>query len=231
MSIFLVKVDTPANCLPYLRSLKFYSIFCPSEVVTALTKSRSMYERWCELHTDASGYTKEEVDWTTTELRNGLRSIEWDLEDLEETIGIVESNPKKFKLDESEIGCRKRFITATREEVAQMRDQVVADTGKTTGQNKKTTVASLMNSGLNSVAAATGNNGTKYSKLSNEIDSPSHVMSSANHGGSELNVDLGQHQSLMLRREDDSFDRLKNNVGTLKSITSSIHREREEHAV
>lgn len=32
---------------------------------------------------------KEELDWTTNELRNSLRSIEWDLEDLEETINIL----------------------------------------------------------------------------------------------------------------------------------------------
>ncbi|OBS70676.1 hypothetical protein A6R68_00780 [Neotoma lepida] len=33
--------------------------------------------------------TREEVDWTTNELRNNLRSIEWDLEDLDETINIL----------------------------------------------------------------------------------------------------------------------------------------------
>ncbi|KOB70145.1 Syntaxin-like protein [Operophtera brumata] len=30
-----------------------------------------------------------EVEWTSTELRNALRSIEWDLEDLEDTINIL----------------------------------------------------------------------------------------------------------------------------------------------
>lgn len=33
--------------------------------------------------------SKEELEWTTTELRNALRSIEWDLEDLEDTIYIL----------------------------------------------------------------------------------------------------------------------------------------------
>ncbi|TWW58461.1 Syntaxin-6 [Takifugu flavidus] len=37
----------------------------------------------------AGGASKEELDWTTNELRNSLRSIEWDLEDLDETINIL----------------------------------------------------------------------------------------------------------------------------------------------
>lgn len=52
----------------------------------ALNKTRGLYLRWRELGTSSSG---AEADWTTTELRNSLRSIEWDLEDLEDTIDIL----------------------------------------------------------------------------------------------------------------------------------------------
>jgi syntaxin 6 len=38
---------------------------------------------------DPNVVSKEEYDWTTNELRNSLRSIDWDLEDLEETINIL----------------------------------------------------------------------------------------------------------------------------------------------
>uniref|UniRef100_A0A1B0D9L8 Syntaxin 6/10/61 N-terminal domain-containing protein n=1 Tax=Phlebotomus papatasi TaxID=29031 RepID=A0A1B0D9L8_PHLPP len=55
------------------------------EVFKALNKTRGLYLRWRELG-DSSG---AEVEWTTTELRNSLRSIEWDLEDLEDTIDIL----------------------------------------------------------------------------------------------------------------------------------------------
>lgn len=44
-----------------------------------------MYLRWRDLG-NAGG---AETEWTTTELRNSLRSIEWDLEDLEDTINIL----------------------------------------------------------------------------------------------------------------------------------------------
>lgn len=60
---------------------------------------------------------KEELSWTSTELRNSLRSIEWDLEDLEETIIIVEKNPRKFRIDAGELASRHTFILKTKEEV------------------------------------------------------------------------------------------------------------------
>jgi len=51
--------------------------------------AEALYHRWRELVDDSRGTLKEEFDWTTNELRNSLRSIEWDLEDLEETINIL----------------------------------------------------------------------------------------------------------------------------------------------
>lgn len=69
------------------RSVTFY-IF-NSEVFKALNKSRGLYLRWVELQNDSVCITKDEVEWTNTELKNSLRSIEWDLEDLEDTIDIL----------------------------------------------------------------------------------------------------------------------------------------------
>lgn len=42
-----------------------------------------------ELQNDTVCITKDEIEWTNTELKNSLRSIEWDLEDLEDTIDIL----------------------------------------------------------------------------------------------------------------------------------------------
>lgn len=80
--------------------------------------------RWTELQDDTICITKDEVEWTNTELKNSLRSIEWDLEDLEDTIDIVEKNPTKFKIDNKEITTRKHFIDTTREEVKLMKDKI-----------------------------------------------------------------------------------------------------------
>uniref|UniRef100_A0A2K5S5W1 Syntaxin 10 n=1 Tax=Cebus imitator TaxID=2715852 RepID=A0A2K5S5W1_CEBIM len=60
------------------------------EVQKAVNTARGLYQRWCELLQESAAVGREELDWTTNELRNGLRSIEWDLEDLEETIDILD---------------------------------------------------------------------------------------------------------------------------------------------
>ncbi|XP_018795772.1 PREDICTED: syntaxin-6 [Bactrocera latifrons] len=91
------------------------------EVFKALNKTRGLYLRWREL-SDSSG--SAEVEWTTTELRNSLRSIEWDLEDLEDTISIVEKNPNKFRIDNRELLSRRHFIDNTRDEVRQMKEKM-----------------------------------------------------------------------------------------------------------
>lgn len=51
------------------------------------------------------------------------RSIEWDLEDLEDTIKIVEKNPSKFRMDSTELSARKSFISQIRAEVRQMKSK------------------------------------------------------------------------------------------------------------
>ena len=54
-----------------------------------MNTARGLYQRWCELLQEGAAIGREELDWTTNELRNGLRSVEWDVEDLEETIDIL----------------------------------------------------------------------------------------------------------------------------------------------
>ncbi|XP_040841268.1 syntaxin-6 isoform X2 [Ochotona curzoniae] len=94
------------------------------EVQKAVNTAQGLFQRWTELLQDPSTATREEIDWTTNELRNNLRSIEWDLEDLDETISIVEANPRKFNLDATELSIRKAFITSTRQVVRDMKDQM-----------------------------------------------------------------------------------------------------------
>lgn len=62
---------------------------CCREVQKAVNTAQGLFQRWTELLQDPSIATREEIDWTTNELRNNLRSIEWDLEDLDETINIL----------------------------------------------------------------------------------------------------------------------------------------------
>ncbi|XP_025024337.1 syntaxin-10 isoform X1 [Python bivittatus] len=94
------------------------------EVQKAVNTAWGLYQRWRQLLQETQVVNKEELNWTTNELRNTLRSIEWDLEDLEETICIVESNPHKFTITPSEVAARRSFVTEMRASVKVMQDHM-----------------------------------------------------------------------------------------------------------
>lgn len=247
--------------------------FCFSEVHKALNKTRGLYLRWENLaatsaHSKAaSGDTKTstnkasetESDWIATELRNALRSIEWDLEDLEETIVIVERNPQKFKLDNRELFARRQFIDATRDEVKSMKERMSINRSKdlditarqplldsspkvflNSGNNATTQQHNNTNhhviGGVISAAMAARHSGAKYSKLENLADdspSPSH------HGGnysteSPSNRFLAEQysvQSRMFAQQDEQLDVISDTVGQLKTVSRHIGSELDEQAV
>jgi len=68
-----------------------YTLFyvMSSEVLNATETANALYHRWQELMSENASVNKEDFNWTTNELKNCLRSIEWDLEDLEETVYIL----------------------------------------------------------------------------------------------------------------------------------------------
>jgi hypothetical protein len=60
-----------------------------------------VHKKWVELcRADKKG---DELEWTSSELLSGLRSIEWDLQDLEDTVSIVEGNHAKYQLEEADV--------------------------------------------------------------------------------------------------------------------------------
>ena len=97
--------------------------FVFSEVLKALLKTRDLYERWRLGDEGVEIRSSEEQEWAATELRNSLRSIEWDLEDLDDTVQIVEKNPAKFRIDVNDLTARKNFIKQTKDEVELMKQR------------------------------------------------------------------------------------------------------------
>ena len=53
----------------------------------ALNRTRGLYQHWQELKREGIAFSADDLQKTSAELRNSIRSIEWDLEDLEDTIG------------------------------------------------------------------------------------------------------------------------------------------------
>ncbi|KPU75719.1 uncharacterized protein Dana_GF12527, isoform B [Drosophila ananassae] len=106
---------------------------------------------------------------------------------------------------------------------------------------------SLINSGSQAVAntiagtmsaaaaAASRHSGTKYSKLENALDSPSHYGQS-HHGGldSPSHRYVGETVSIqqrMIQGQDEQLDMISDSIGTLKTVSRQIGVELDEQAV
>jgi len=95
------------------------------EVERGMAAMIEQHATWLELC--AAGQRGEEFDWRTAELLSCLRAIEWDLQDLEDAVSIVEGNRKKFSsLDNVAVKGRKDFIDTIRSKIDYIRSSVQA---------------------------------------------------------------------------------------------------------
>lgn len=187
------------------------------EVQKAVNAAQSLHHRWSELLQEGGGASKEEMDWTTNELRNSLRSIEWDLEDLDETISIVESNPKKFNLDAAELSTRKAFITSTRQTVKEMKEQMSSPTAASV--DRKNTQALLGDRGAQGPIWQPGPD--KYGRLDRQLQ---------NANSQFIEEQQGQQQ-LMAEQQDEQLELVSGTIGVLKNMSERIGMELDEQAV
>jgi syntaxin 6 len=184
------------------------------EVMKALTKTRGLYDRWRSGEEGREFRTAEEQEWAATELKNSLRSIEWDLEDLEDTVQIVEKNPTKFRIDGAELAVRKGFIENTRDEVGQMKEKI---SRPSSSKNDRLSVQSL------TVGQPSGGGGgglTKYSRLSSETDSPH----------KEFIIGMEQQEQI-IRQQDETLEIMTDSMGNIRSMSQHVSNELDEQAV
>ncbi|KAM4812454.1 syntaxin-6 [Callospermophilus lateralis] len=187
------------------------------EVQKAVNTAQGLFQRWTELLQDPSAATREEIDWTTNELRNNLRSIEWDLEDLDETISIVEANPRKFNLDATELSIRKAFITSTRQVVRDMKDQMSTSSVQALAE-RKNRQALLGDSGSQTWSTGTTD---QYGRLDREL----HLANS------HFIEEQQAQQQLIVEQQDEQLELVSGSIGVLKNMSQRIGGELEEQAV
>ncbi|XP_034559794.1 syntaxin-6 [Notolabrus celidotus] len=186
------------------------------EVLKAVNAAQSLHHRWRELLQEGGGASKEEMDWTTNELRNSLRSIEWDLEDLDETISIVESNPKKFNLDTAELMKRKAFISSTRQTVKEMKEQMSSPTAASDRKNKQVLLGER---GAQGPIWQPGPD--KFSRLDRQLQTANSQF---------IDEQQGQQQ-LIAEQQDEHLELVSGTIGVLKNMSERIGMELDEQSV
>ncbi|XP_044157724.1 syntaxin-6-like [Bufo gargarizans] len=186
------------------------------EVQKAVNTAQGLFQRWTDLLQDPSIATREELDWTTNELRNNLRSIEWDLEDLDETISIVEANPRKFSLNPAEMRQRKAFISETRQCVKEMKDQMTTPSVQALAEKKNR--QALLGEGAR---PGWKSEPDKYNKLDQEIQTANTRF---------LDGQVTQQQ-MIVEQQDEELQLVSGSIGVLKNMSQRIGNELDEQAV
>ncbi|XP_039270095.2 syntaxin-6-like [Styela clava] len=192
-----------------------------SEVEKSVENCRVMQERWRSLLTDGSLLKRDQYERMTNDLRNNVRSIEWDLEDLDETIGIVEANPRKFKITHAELKERKSFITTTRKIIHGMRDELTSPEVK--AKLEDLSRKSLLRNGIHRNAGYGSHNGGGYVNQS--------AVDIEGDENDRFIQDTQQQQRLLIEQQDDQLDLVADSVGVLKNMSKSIGNELDEQAV
>lgn len=198
------------------------------EVLKALLKTQDLYERWRLGDEGLEMRSNEEQEWAATELRNSLRSIEWDLEDLDDTVQIVEKNPAKFRIDANDLAARKAFIKQTKDEVEAMKQRSSAPSKNTSRFNGTSEIPSseaAMGSHSNMVPKVMRS--SRYSRLSTS-GSPSHSKVSSTHDLLQQQIRQQEH---LVQHQDDQLNQMSQSVGTLRNMSSVIGNELDEQAV
>nr|XP_060620908.1 syntaxin-10 [Anolis sagrei ordinatus] len=173
------------------------------EVQKAVNTARGLYMRWCQL-LEVKHVSKEELDWTTNELRNSLRSIEWDLEDLEETICIVESNPLKFKIEPSEVAARRSFVMEMRESIKEIQEHISSPTAQAVLKKNK---ESLM--------------GSREGYHTEEL------LTASSHTLEEQQL----HQKLIIEEQDEQLELVSGSIRMLKHMSGRVGDELDEQTI
>ncbi|XP_022707298.1 syntaxin-6-like isoform X3 [Varroa jacobsoni] len=179
---------------------------CKEDITRALDKSRLLFNQWTQLKLQSK--SKEEVEWTSNELRNSLRSVDWDIEDLEETENSLEKNPRRFKLSREEVLARREFIDRVKNEVYQMKESVLG--GDHQAQKKS---AKKKPPGMD-LFGRSGPGG--YTSLRNEEASPEHRI--------VIQGRAAQLQRDLIGQQEQELDQIHTTVGTLKVLNMSNDR-------
>eukprot|EP00999_Lentomonas_sp_LEN2_P001777 NODE_288_length_1715_cov_36.452771_g259_i0.p1 GENE.NODE_288_length_1715_cov_36.452771_g259_i0~~NODE_288_length_1715_cov_36.452771_g259_i0.p1 ORF type:complete len:255 (-),score=45.26 NODE_288_length_1715_cov_36.452771_g259_i0:304-1068(-) len=187
-----------------------------SEVEQAMLTIEQLYKNWKALLQKTNTSQNQEFKWTVDELNTSLKNVEWDLQDLDETISIVESNPHKFQLDPSELNAQKKFITNTRDRTNSIRNDM----------NSATTKSKMEKDVRDSLLAAGGKQ-----PRADAYSAPVDTTPDENMSDRQYFEATQQETQLLMKQQDVQLDQVFDTVQDLKSTAKLIGTELDDQVV
>ncbi|RXW22035.1 hypothetical protein EST38_g3811 [Candolleomyces aberdarensis] len=174
------------------------------EIQTSLqtaSQLRSSYVRIRNMAKEDS----EELMWARNELKATLAGLEADLEDLEESVKIVEStDARMFGLEYTEVQNRRQYVTHVRKEIENMRAEV-SPTPSTSSQN----LSRLAGSSSTSTHPARGPS-SPFNDRYQEDEQSSWAR---------------EEQQMMLREQDHTIDSIAGTLSTIQQQAALMGEE------
>ncbi|KJE94620.1 syntaxin-6 [Capsaspora owczarzaki ATCC 30864] len=217
------------------------------DVQKAMRSSEALFKRWTELTQlqqtkPLSQSMLEELRWTTGELNQSLKAIDWDIEDLEETVGIVEANPAKFQIPQKELQERRAFITMTIKFVREMRTTMQQADAEAQRAQRRDLMAPAPTRGGSGAApsAAAGNglggNGATPAGAAAALSSNGKQPAGGYNRYAKLEASITQdnadyirgeqaRQQQLVAEQDVQIDMISSQLRTVKEMSTTIHNE------
>ena len=162
------------------------------EVEKAILNVNDLHSRWRQLITDPNTAGKEETTFTQGKIRNSIKSIQWDLEDLTDTVSAVEENPMKFNLTQNEVEERRSFIKHVKSKLQTIEGELSQEEGRSKSRGGG-------GGGGRSSLLGGRSNKNKYERLDNDM------MES----NDRFINDQYQQQKLLVRQQEDQLDQVR----------------------
>ncbi|MCJ1258663.1 hypothetical protein MMC24_006496 [Lignoscripta atroalba] len=172
-----------------------------ADVLSTLDTTRPLFTSYLRIRSTASSPSSPELIQARKELESTLGDLNFDLQDLIDSVKAVELDPFRYGLDLDEVGRRRRLVEEVGGEVEDMREELAK------------TVAGAQHKGYG------GNGNTLPPPSSFDADAPD---------GDEYAAFEQERQVEIMHEQDEALDGVFKTVGNLRQQADVMGRELEE---
>ncbi|TFK34482.1 t-SNARE [Crucibulum laeve] len=159
----------------------------------------------------------EELMWARNELKATLAALDADLEDLEESVKIVEStDARMFGLDDSEVSKRRKYVSHVRREIENMRAEVSAPSSQSLPAHPLSQSHSRPQTPSYAASPPRGQRSGISSPMAEAHDD-------------EQSAWAREEQQMMIHQQDQTMDSISGTLTTIAQQASLMGQEIGEH--
>ncbi|KAF6779871.1 hypothetical protein AHF37_00540 [Paragonimus kellicotti] len=162
-------------------------------------------------------------------LKQVLRTIEWDLEDIQDTLGLVTKDPSTFKLTNEDIAARRKFLSEVREIVKNVKTHLENGVKRGMHTSSISFSVTVSKSPNNAHGLANGTIPSRgHTNPETRLQAPASDAKSYRPSVLSVSNDPLSEQKELLRHQDERLDQLGTSISTLKGMSRRIGDELED---